>query len=94
MNKAGIGYLNERLLNEENWSVALSLGEQQKISILRSILARPNIIIMDEATSAITESDEQRIFGLLKEELSNITLISVGHRATLRQFHNHEIKLS
>jgi vitamin B12/bleomycin/antimicrobial peptide transport system ATP-binding/permease protein len=91
MEKANIGYLVERLHNEENWSIALSGGEQQKISILRAIIHNPDILVMDECSSALTIDDEETMYDLLKSSLFGATIVSVGHRDSLRKFHSHEI---
>jgi len=93
LKKFNISYLNDRLNQEELWSNTLSVGEQQKISIMRAIIANPKVLIMDESTSALTETDEQLIFSVLKELLKDVTIISVGHRGGLRDCHLHEIKI-
>ncbi|WHQ46746.1 MAG: ABC transporter ATP-binding protein/permease [Candidatus Midichloria sp.] len=86
-----IAYLESRLDDEEPWSTSLSVGEQQKISILRAIIANPKVLIMDESTSALTEKDEELVFEIIKKFLPNTTIISVGHRSSLKEYHSHEI---
>jgi putative ATP-binding cassette transporter len=93
MAQANLGYLIPRLEVEENWSLALSLGEQQKIAIIRAIVNQPDVLIMDESTSALTEADEEVMYRLLKAKLPNVTIISVGHRSTLKAFHDKEVLL-
>ncbi len=94
MIKLNISYLIDRLNNEENWSISLSLGEQQKIGILRAILSNPKILVMDESTSALTENDEKLAYTLLKEILVNAIIITIGHRESLKIYHTKEIKFS
>ena len=91
--KFDLSYLIERLEKEELWTGNLSIGEQQKISILRAIIAKSNVLIMDESTSALAESDEDLAFDIIKKELPDITIISVGHRGGLRKHHTHEIRI-
>ena len=93
MKEFDIDYLSNRFEERGFWSDCLSLGEQQKISIIRAILANPPILVMDEATSAITEEDEKNVFGALKKFLPKSTIISVGHRHSLKNHHDYEIKL-
>ncbi|CAG7591717.1 ABC transporter ATP-binding protein/permease, partial [Hyalomma marginatum] len=88
-----IADLETRLDNEEPWATNLSIGEQQKISIVRAIIASPKILIMDESTSALTEKDEELAFNLIKKFLHNTTIISVGHRSSLKKYHSYEINL-
>jgi len=93
MQAMNIEYLIDRLEREENWSISLSGGEQQKLSILRAIIHNPDILIMDEATSALTEKDQKIAYELLSDKLKDSILISVGHRASLKDFHNQQIDL-
>ena len=66
----------------------LSLGEQQRIAFLRAIINRPDVIFMDEVTSAMDEPNESKLYAMLKDELKDSIMISVGHRSTLENMHN------
>lgn len=57
----------------------LSAGERQKIAILRALLMRPKILILDETTSSLSSEEEQHILNLLCLYIPTIILIS--HRA-------------
>ncbi len=93
MLKLNINDLIERLNNIENWSTSLSTGEQQKITILRAIIYKPELLILDEATSALTEDDESKAYSLLKDKLPNAIIISIGHRKTLKAYHDELLSL-
>eukprot|EP00667_Euglena_gracilis_P003660 EG_transcript_3672 len=67
------------------WASVLSLGEQQRISFARLLLARPRLAILDEASSALDLDNEAHLYGLVQAR--GITCISVGHRPSLRAFH-------
>ena len=62
----------------------LSHGQIQKISIIRSLILRPSIIILDEATSNIEEKTENKIYEVLFEEvkLNGGSIISISHNKT------------
>lgn len=63
----------------------LSVGQKQLISLARTILANPDIIIMDEATSSIDTLTEQRIQQGMEELLKDRTSIVIAHRlSTIR----------
>ena len=82
-------------LNEiKNWSHELSLGEQQLVSFARVFLYEPDLLFLDEATSSLDEATEARLYEMLKKRLPNNTLVSVGHRNTLRAFHERVIDVS
>jgi len=74
-----------------DWSHILSLGEQQRIAFVRAILQQPHWLFLDEATSAIDEGTEAALYKLLREHLANSSIISVGHRNTLLDYHDHKL---
>lgn len=76
---------------ELDWANTLSLGEQQRLAFARLLFAKPKYVILDEATSALDLSNEQRLYQLL--QAMRITYISVGHRESLLQYHQHILKL-
>ena len=83
----GLPDLTTRLDETANWALRLSPGEQQRIAFARALLLKPDWLFLDEATSAIDEATETRLYTLLRERLPRATLLSVGHRSTLRPFH-------
>jgi ATP-binding cassette, subfamily B, heavy metal transporter len=58
----------------------LSGGEKQRVSIARTILKSPPILILDEATSALDSRTEQDIQKALKQVSRNRTTIVIAHR--------------
>jgi putative ATP-binding cassette transporter len=56
-------------------------------------LHAPDIIVLDEATSALDEKSQERMMEMLIHELTEVTLISVAHRAELEAFHTRKITL-
>lgn len=88
LDKLGLSHLALSLDKQDNWSSILSLGEQQRIAIIRALLIKPNILFMDEASSALDEQIEQTAYQLIKSELKNSILMSVGHRSSLIKMHD------
>ena len=88
LEEVGLGTLADDLDLVENWSQRLSLGEQQRLAFARIFLTRPELLFLDEATSAVDESSEAQLYGLLRAASWRPTVVSVGHRSTLRNFHD------
>ncbi len=69
------------------WADKLSGGEQQRLSIARALLQKPQWLFLDEATGALDEASEAALYRLLIERLPGTAIISIGHRASLAPFH-------
>lgn len=59
----------------------LSVGEQQRLAIVRLIIAKPDWVFADEATSALDLETESSIMALLRSELPQATIILIAHRS-------------
>src|SRR6266446_950895 len=82
-----LGGLAGRLDESGHWALQLSPGEQQRIAFARALVQKPDWLFLDEATAAVDEVTEARLYRLVRDRLPGTTLFSVGHRATLRPFH-------
>ncbi len=78
---------------ENNWQQRLSGGEQQRLAIARAVLAKPDWLFLDEATSAMDEELEAEIYEMLAGKLPRTTIVSIGHRASVLQFHRRHIEM-
>ncbi|KAF4393499.1 hypothetical protein F8388_023303 [Cannabis sativa] len=89
-----LGYLLSRfnLDSTYEWSSVLSLGEQQRLAFARILLSKPSLILLDESTSALDESNEAHLYQ--EADKAGITFISVGHRRTLYGFHRRRLNIS
>jgi putative ATP-binding cassette transporter len=76
---------------EHDWRDKLSLGEQQRLSFARVILAKPAYAFLDEASSALDDANERLLYTLLSSVGS--TVISVGHRSSLLEHHDTVLEL-
>lgn len=90
--ECGLSHLMEKTDTEADWSHILSLGEQQKLAFVRVFLRKPKWVFLDEATSAMDEETEEKMYRLLTA-LPGTTVISIGHRSTLDKWHNRVLRI-
>lgn len=90
---AQLGHLAGRLDEEAHWSNMLSGGEQQRLAIARALVFKPDWLFLDEATASLDEANEAAVYGVLKERLPGTTMVSIGHRPSLRQWHDRRLEL-
>lgn len=91
LNACGLEKFLGKLHEVSYWSKSLSLGEQQLLAMARVLLQKPDWLFLDEATSALDESNEAHLYELISKVLPNTTVISVGHRPALKQWHHQKL---
>lgn len=89
--KVGLPSLAERLDDNENWQMRLSGGEQQRLAVARALLAEPDWLFLDESTASLDEKSEANLYRAIIETLPRTTIVSIGHQATINQFHKRRI---
>ncbi|GMB08258.1 ABC transporter transmembrane domain-containing protein [Thermolongibacillus altinsuensis] len=68
--------------------VSLSGGQKQRISIARALMLDPELLILDDALSAVDAATEERILQSLKENRAGKTTIITTHRLSAVQHAN------
>jgi ATP-binding cassette subfamily B protein len=68
----------ETLVGEKG--VTLSGGQKQRIALARTLLSKPDILVLDDSTSAVDTETEAKIQQALKQHAANKTTIFIAHR--------------
>jgi len=83
LHKVGLAALAARLDEDCEWERMLSGGEQQRVSLARALLYRPDTLYLDEATNQLDENSALGLLHTLKRELPGCTVIAITHQSGL-----------
>lgn len=74
----------------------LSMGQQQRVAVLRALINRPEILLVDEPTSALDQDNRDAFIQLLLKTLDacGATLIFVSHDPTLAANFSTQVQLA
>ena len=75
---AGLSHLADKLDQAGRWDQSLSTGERQRLSIARLVLHRPDVIILDDALTALDETTRVDLLGRLREQVPEAAILNVG----------------
>jgi vitamin B12/bleomycin/antimicrobial peptide transport system ATP-binding/permease protein len=77
---------------EIDWASMLSPGEQQRLVFARLLTNRPRYVFLDEATTALDQSNHERLYRLLRE--MKVTFVSVSHNPAALDYHDQILELT
>jgi ABC-type multidrug transport system fused ATPase/permease subunit len=61
----------------------LSLGERQRLQIARALLAKPRLLVLDEATANLDKANEDHILKVLQDLRGRCTVLALTHHPVL-----------
>lgn len=98
LKKAGheklIPYLDDKEKDGTYWSQRLSGGEKQRLIFARIFLNKPDILLLDEVTSALDHKSGPKLYGDMLEQLPDEAIvISISHKDDIKSYHNIHAKL-
>lgn len=89
LSEFGLHYLDPSMICASDGS-NFSGGERQRLNVIRALVRRPSIILMDEFTSALDQDVANRVLQICREKVA--TLIVITHDQSLLQHVDQEIK--
>ena len=73
---------------------SLSLGEQQRLAVVRVLLQNPEVVLADEPTSSLDEANAEKVIELLLETSQKKTLIVVSHDSRLQKYFDRSVNFA
>ncbi|MBL9216516.1 MAG: sugar ABC transporter ATP-binding protein [Opitutaceae bacterium] len=78
--RAALAQLGHESLDLDRPAGRFSLAEQQVIEIARALLTQPQVLIMDEPTSSLTQADTERLFAAIARlRAQGVSIIYISH---------------
>ncbi|MCC2653827.1 MAG: hypothetical protein K0Q60_3993 [Microvirga sp.] len=93
LKRCGLSDFLDVLDENRRWDQSLSLGQQQRVAFARLILHKPRWVFMDEATSALDDENQESMLSLFDNELAGASVLSIGHRPGLEEFHSRTLHI-
>ncbi|MBK5000812.1 ABC transporter ATP-binding protein/permease [Pseudomonas sp. S31] len=93
LGKVELTGLIAQLHQQAEWERVLSGGEQQRLSLARALLYRPDTLYLDEATSQLDLGSARRLLQMLRRELPGCTVVGVTHQEGLVRLFDRTIEL-
>jgi putative ATP-binding cassette transporter len=93
LQRVGLESLVPRLDEVARWDQVLANGERQRLAIARLLVHRPQVVILDDALSALEEPAQKMLLSRLKNDLPGATIISLGQRAAADGQHDRQFAL-
>lgn len=91
LHACGLSAYIDSLHVADRWGGRFSGGEQQRVAFARALLMKPNVLFLDECTSALDSQSEKELYSLLLASMPNTTILSVAHRKELAALHDMSI---
>lgn len=69
----------------------LSGGQRQRIALARALVRKPDLLVLDEATTGLDRESEQAILNTLKKISRHTTIVKISHNPAFLDFADHKI---
>ncbi|MFM9941379.1 MAG: ABC transporter ATP-binding protein/permease [Hyphomicrobiaceae bacterium] len=78
LHDVGLPHLAQKFDEIARWDQRLSNGERQRFGVARVLLHKPDVLILDDALSALDEASQVALFKRLRLAIPNATIVNLG----------------
>ena len=94
LEQVGLGRLGGGLDQWQEWHDTLSGGEQQRLSLARALLHKPQVLFLDEATNQLDDESAVKLMRVLKQRLPDTLVVGISHQHGVKGLFGRRIDLS
>jgi putative ATP-binding cassette transporter len=94
LERVGLAALVPRLGEVARWDQVLAAGERQRLAIARVLLHKPQLVVLDDALSALEASAQDALLARLKSELPGSSIVSFAQRPAPQGCHDRQLALA
>jgi putative ATP-binding cassette transporter len=93
LERVGLAALTPRLDEVARWDQVLASGERQRLAVARVLLHKPQVVILDDALSALEAAAQDALLVRLKSELPGVSIVSFGQLPSPDGRHDRQLVL-
>jgi putative ATP-binding cassette transporter len=93
LGRVGLEAFVPRLDEVARWDQVLANGERQRLSVARLLLHKPQVVVLDDALSALDDEAQETLLGRLKSDLPGTVIVSLAQRPAPDGRHDRQLVL-
>ncbi len=94
LDSVGLAALAPRLAETARWDQILSAGDRQRLAAARTLIVQPEILVIDDALSALDGAAQRTLIRRLREAVPGLTILSLGQRAAPANTFDRTVELT